>query len=52
MHTNIQYDVYNSTKDVLKDFRSGHLKAHQYSLVTRTVQIFCYHAQMVTSVYS
>ena len=23
-HTNIQYDVYNSTKDVLKDFRSGH----------------------------
>ncbi|CAB4030257.1 Hypothetical predicted protein [Paramuricea clavata] len=23
-HTNIQYDAYNSTKEVLKDFRSGH----------------------------
>ena len=23
-HTNIQYDVYNSTKEVLKDFRSEH----------------------------
>ena len=23
-HTNIQYDFYNSTKEVLKDFRSEH----------------------------
>ena len=31
-HTNIQYDVYNSTKEVLKDFRSGHEEKLQNQL--------------------
>ena len=31
-HTNIQYDVYNSTKEVLKDFRSEHEEKLQNQL--------------------
>jgi hypothetical protein len=34
-HTNIQYDVYNSTKDVLKDFRSGHKDKLQNQLLSQ-----------------
>ena len=39
-HTNIQYDAYNSTKEVLKDFRSGH-KNKLLNQLTSQGSIFC-----------
>jgi hypothetical protein len=32
-HTNIQYDIYNSTKEVLKDFHSGQEDKLQHRLI-------------------
>jgi hypothetical protein len=39
-HTNIQHDAYNSTKDVLKDFRSGH-ENKLLNQLTSQGSIFC-----------
>ncbi|CAB4023715.1 Hypothetical predicted protein [Paramuricea clavata] len=39
-HTNIQYDAYNSTKEVLKDFGSGH-ENKLLNQLTRQGSFFC-----------
>ena len=54
-HTNIQYDTYKSTKDVLKDFRSSQEDKLQHNLISQGFFFTCvdkYSLKSINSIWS